>query len=98
MKRNEIKEFVLKWEQSHPIDLWWRKKHNVAFMSKPHKSISFLDQMFEYYEDQYYNEVIEEELRNRGLVDEEDDRPENEKIKEMNDEFEEYLKEKEIDG
>ncbi|MCK9543794.1 MAG: hypothetical protein M0R03_17380 [Novosphingobium sp.] len=99
MKKSEqVRDFVKKWNSIHPLDLWWRKKHNVAFMSKRHKSISFLDQIFEYYEDQYYNEVIEEELRNRGLIDEEDDRPEDEKILEMNNEFEKYLKEKGIDG
>lgn len=95
---NKIKDFVLRWNQSHPVDLWWRKKHNVAFMSKEHKSISFLQQAFEYHEDKLYDEALKEEMRREGLLYEEDDRQEEEKIEEMNEEFEEYLKEKGLDG
>lgn len=97
--KNKLRDKVLEWNNAHPIDLWWRRKHNVAFMSKEHKSISFLQQAFEYHEDKMYEEVMKEEMKRRGLIEEEeDDRSEEEKINEMNEEFEEYLKEKGIDG
>ena len=93
---NKIKDFVIEWDNKFPVDLWWRKKHNVAFMSKHHRSISFLDQLFEYYEDKAYNEAVEEEMIKQGLIP--DNTPNEEKIESLNDEFEQYLKETGLDG
>lgn len=45
-----IKDFVLHWDNALPFDLWWRKKHNIAFNSSAHKEVSFFDQVFEYKE------------------------------------------------
>ena len=94
MEKNKIREYVLQWNEEHPIDLWWRKKHGVAFMSESHKSITFLQQMFEFEEDKLYNEMLEEELKSKGLIEEEDNRPVEEQMKDMQEEFEQYLKEK----
>lgn len=91
--KNKVKDQVIIWNEKFPLDLWWRKKHGVAFMSKHHKSISFLDQLFEWEEEQMYNEALEEEMKARGLIEEVDERPEEEQIKDMQSEFEQFLKE-----
>ena len=51
-----IKKQILEWDNKFPVDKWWRDKHNIAFNSKAHQEISFLDQLFEYYEDKMYEE------------------------------------------
>jgi len=92
---NKVKNQVISWNNRFPIDLWWRKKHNIAFMSKQHRSISFLDQLFEYEEDRLYNEAVNQELKEKGLIHEEDTRPHEERILDMKNEFEEFLREQE---
>lgn len=58
-KNNKIRDFVNSWNTKFPLDLWWRRKHNVAFMSEHHKSISFLDQLFEWEEERMLDEILE---------------------------------------
>lgn len=60
--KNEIRNFILNWNNKYPIDLWWRKKHNIPFGSKIHKDISFLEMFIEYEEDFIMNEpqILEE--------------------------------------
>lgn len=48
---NDIEKEVLEWNSKFPVDKWWRDKHEIAFMSKKHKAISFLEQIFEFYEE-----------------------------------------------
>lgn len=55
-KLSKIEEKVLEWNQKFPIDRWWREKHNIPYNSTAHREVSFLDQLFEYYEDSLYNE------------------------------------------
>ena len=55
-KLNEIEQQVIDWQTKFPCDRWWREKHNVAFMSEAHKEVSFLDQLFEFYEDRLIRE------------------------------------------
>ena len=59
-KPNHIEAEVLNWNNKFPVDAWWRRKHNVPFMSKAHREISFLDQLFEYYEDKLIEELSKE--------------------------------------
>ena len=56
--KNEIRSFILNWNNKYPIDLWWRNKHNIPFGSKIHKDICFIDMMIEYEEDRmrFYQE------------------------------------------
>lgn len=49
--RDEIRGFVIKWNNDFPIDRWWREKHNVAFGSKFHKEVDFIQMFLEYEED-----------------------------------------------
>lgn len=51
-----IKNEILDWNRKFPVDVWWRNKHNVAFNSKAHREISFLDQLFEYKEEKMYED------------------------------------------
>lgn len=55
-KLNEIEQRVIEWQKKFPCDRWWREKHNIAFMSQSHREVSFLDQLFEFYEDTLVNE------------------------------------------
>ena len=57
---SEYKKKVIKWNNQFPVDYWWRKKHNIAFMSEQHCSSDFWSQLFEYYEDILINELFEE--------------------------------------
>lgn len=94
---NKIRNYVLEWNRKFPVDLWWRRKHNVAFMSEVHKSTNFLDQLFEYEEERIQNELIQEELRKQGLL-KEDNKSKEEQIQEMSNEFDNYLKERGVEG
>ena len=71
--KNEIRSFILNWNNKYPIDLWWRNKHNIPFGSKIHKDISFLDMIIEYEEDRlrFAPEMkkIEEEIQNKKEID-----------------------------
>lgn len=42
---------VLQWNNTFPVDLWWRSRHNIAFGSDQHLDSSFPDQLFEYVEE-----------------------------------------------
>lgn len=56
----DTKSLMIQWNRRFPIDRWWRQKHNVAFLSKEHRESSFLDQLFEFEEDQFFKELREE--------------------------------------
>lgn len=59
-KLSKIEEEVISWNSKFPVDSWWRKKHNVAFMSQAHREVSFLDQLFEYIESQLFSKYEKE--------------------------------------
>jgi len=50
-----IKDFVYRWSENFPIDIWWRTKHKVAFNSSVHREVSLFDMRFEYEEDQLFD-------------------------------------------
>ena len=58
-KPNKIEQKILDWSERFPLDRWWREKHKIPFMSSAHREVSFLDQLFEWYEDQLVNEYKE---------------------------------------
>jgi len=49
-KLNKIESEVAVWNERFPVDAWWRRKHGIPFMSRAHREVSFLDQLFEFYE------------------------------------------------
>lgn len=63
---NEFKAFMLKWNNEHPYDYWWRTKHKVAFLSKEHKECSFVSQVLEYQEDLIYQEIKDKNKKTDG--------------------------------
>lgn len=55
----DIKLFILNWNNRYPIDHWWRQKYEVAFNSSEHRVSSFIDQLIDYEEDKLYKEYID---------------------------------------
>lgn len=58
-KQNKIEKEVIFWNNRFPLDRWWREKHSVPFMSLVHRESSFLDQLFEFTEDNLIEEMRE---------------------------------------
>lgn len=52
----DIRKFMIQWNNRFPVDRWWRKKHNIPFLSEEHKKQSFLNQVMEYEEDCFFQE------------------------------------------
>lgn len=53
----DLQELILKWNIDFPIDRWWRKFHSVAFNSKSHREMSFIDMFIEWQEEFLYDEL-----------------------------------------
>ena len=52
-----IRREILLWNQKYPIDLHWRKKYRVAFGSKAHLEVSFIDMKIDLEEEEMLNEA-----------------------------------------
>ena len=63
MKRSELVQNVINWNNRFPLDRWWRIKHNVAFMSPVHRESSFIHQLMEFEEDKLFMPDISEEVK-----------------------------------
>lgn len=61
MFTEDVKKFMIRWNNRFPLDYWWRRKHNVPFLSQTHKEQSFLSQLMEYEEDCLFNKNDKEE-------------------------------------
>jgi len=62
-----VKEYIIKWNNLYPIDLWWRRKYNVSFNSEQHRKLNFIDAFIEYQEEKTfsdYKKKSEEEKKN----------------------------------
>jgi len=70
LKIQDIREFVVWWNNNFPIDLWWRKKHGVLFNSIEHRNSCFIDMICEFEEEKLINKYSKE--RKRAEEDEED--------------------------
>lgn len=47
---------MAEWNNTFPLDHWWRKKHNIPYNSLDHKSANQLDIYFEWLEEQMFEE------------------------------------------
>ena len=56
MKKNNIRQSVVAWNNRFPLDRWWRKKYDVPYLSEKHRESSFFWQYWEYYEDVVFKE------------------------------------------
>ena len=63
MRRSELIQGVVSWNNRFPLDRWWRIKHNVAFMSPVHRESSFIHQLMEFEEDKLFMPDISEEVK-----------------------------------
>lgn len=64
---DEIKAYILWWNNKFPVDRWWREKHNIPFLSPRHKAMSLIDIFIEYEE-----EVLFANYRNQIQTKQED--------------------------
>ena len=62
-----ISDFIKKWNNQYPLDRWWRKRYGVAFGSPEHLQTSFINQIIEYKEDDYF-EKLKAEKADRELA------------------------------
>jgi hypothetical protein len=53
------KQFVIRWNNRFPIDLWFRKKYSIPFNSSVHQESDFIDQLFEFLEHRMLQEEVE---------------------------------------
>lgn len=56
--RNELRKFIVHWNNNFPIDFLWRKKYGVAFGSPEHRQMSFLDMLFDFEEEKMMKEMV----------------------------------------
>lgn len=63
MTPQEFKEYIVHWNNTFPLDYWYRKKYRIPFNSEKHREVSFIDIKFEYEEDLLINEQLKEEKR-----------------------------------
>lgn len=54
----QIDDFILWWNETFPIDLWWRRKYNVSFNSVAHREANFINMAIEMREEQMIQEYI----------------------------------------
>ena len=40
---NNIREFIIQWNNKFSFDLWWRRKYNIPFNSPNHRKASLID-------------------------------------------------------
>lgn len=55
--RKFVRDFVLEWNETFPIDHWWREKYGIPFNSPQHREVSFIDMRFEWEEDRLYQRL-----------------------------------------
>src|ERR1035437_8357632 len=68
-KKYDFKQFVLEWNDKHPLDIWWRKKYNVPFGSKSHLEMDFFSMRIEFEEHRILREQ-KKELEDKETRDE----------------------------
>jgi len=60
--------YVLWWNNTYPIDRWWRIRHSIPFMSPVHKSACLIDMRFEFEEEKLLKRLHKiSERRKRDL-------------------------------
>lgn len=54
---DDIKSFMINWNNKYPIDRWWREKYNVPFNSDQHRQMDMYDMRFQFEEDMAYRDI-----------------------------------------
>jgi hypothetical protein len=52
---DDFERFVYEWNNTNPIDRYYREKYGIRFNSPDHRVLNFIDMAFEYYEDCIYS-------------------------------------------
>ena len=67
-----LTEFIEKWNDRYPWDLWWRKKYKIPFGSKQHKKMCHIDMMLEFIESKMMKRR-EREMEERKQMEEDEE-------------------------
>ena len=51
-----LRNFIIRWNNDHPLDKRYREKYNIAFNSPQHRAISQLDILLEFIEEQAFKQ------------------------------------------
>ncbi len=57
--KEKIRNEIIHWNNSFPLDYYWRKKYNIPFGSAQHRSATFLDMARDYEEERMMRELTE---------------------------------------
>lgn len=60
---NDIRNFILDWNVTNPVDHWWRAKYNIPFGSPSHLDMDMIDMRIDYEEEELLRKVLEEKER-----------------------------------
>lgn len=66
--KKHLESKIIRWNNTFPLDYWWRTKHGIPYGSKAHKEMSFIDMYFEYLEEKMFKEKFEDEPKNENSV------------------------------
>lgn len=66
---SDVKNFLIAWNNSFPLDLWFRQKYNIPFNSSKHREVNFIDVLLEYEEEKLIKEYGKAEEQNKDYRD-----------------------------
>jgi len=55
---DELKRKIIDFNNRFPVDRWWRKKYNIPYNSAAHRETLFIDQLWDFLEDQIFEEAL----------------------------------------
>lgn len=67
--KNNIRRQVIVWNNRFPLDRWWRKKYNIAYLSNDHRESTFFCHCFEYFEEKVFEEYFAEQDKEKTDAD-----------------------------
>lgn len=50
MFAENLRHFIIRWNDLYPIDFVWRKKYNIPFGSAEHRAVDFIDMLIDFEE------------------------------------------------
>lgn len=81
----KLKDEIIEWNNTFPVDRWWRQKYNVPYNSSKHRECDFFDQLFEYMEEKAFDKFYESQQYEQGDWLKEQERSPEEKIQSLQD-------------
>lgn len=65
---NDIKSFIISWNNKFTYDKLYRQKYNIAFNSQQHRSLSPIDIFIDIMEDKLIKKQFEDQLNREKLL------------------------------